>query len=481
MEKDKNPFISVDALFPRLSEEQCRKVHEASLEVLERVGVRLDYAEAVNLLKKAGAKIKKENHVCVSAGLVEEALTTVPKEITLFNRVGEPVMPVAGNRCFYGVGSDCLNVLDHRTGRRRKARFQDVLEGVTLCDALPEIDFLMSMLLPSDVDTTIADRYQMEAMLSYSVKPIIFVSYEFEGCVDCVEMAEVVAGGSEALMKKPNVACYINVVSGLIHNRDALEKLLFLSAKNLPALYIPSSTAGVTSPITPAGSLALDYAGVLVGIVLSQLNREGSPIIIPGMSPGQLDMRTMVSTYCEPERGHGHAMAHFYGLPMFSLGGASEAKTLDQQAAAEAAMTLMVETFAGGNIIHDLGYLESGLTFSFQQLLICTEIVSWIKGFTREFEVTGETLALDIIDAIGHEGRFLDTEHTLSHYKERWYPALFERKTYETWVDEGAKNLAERAAEKVDSILAEHRTEPLSADTKQKLQIIIRRTEEQRG
>jgi trimethylamine--corrinoid protein Co-methyltransferase len=478
MENNKFSFVSVDSLFPRLSEENCRKVHEASLELLERVGVRLDHIEAVELLKKAGAKVLANQRVSIPASLVEEALAKAPKEVTLFNRRGEPVMPVAGNRCFYGAGSDCLNVLDHRTGKRRKARLKDVKEGVTLCDALSEIDFVMSMLLPSDVDTAIADRYQMEAMLTHSIKPIIFVTYEFEGCVDCIKMAEYVAGGIEELMRKPSVACYINVVSGLIHNKDALQKLLYLSSKNLPALYIPSSTAGVTSPITPAGSLALDYTGVLVGIVLSQLRREGAPIIIPGMSPGQLDMRTMVSTYCEPERGHGHAMAHFYGLPMFSLGGASEAKTLDQQAAAEAAMTLLVESFAGGNIIHDLGYLESGLTFSFQLLLICAEIVSWIKAFTRKFEVTDEALALDVTAAVGHDGKFLDTEHTLSHYKERWYPALFERKTFEAWKDEGSQDLAERTADKVESLLASHRSVPMSEDILEKLQEIIQRAVE---
>lgn len=140
-------------------------------------------------------------------------------------------------------------------------------------------------------------------MLSYTTKPIIFVSYEFEGCVDCVEMAEAVAGGEDALRRKPTVACYINVISGLRHNKEALQKLFYLSSKKIPALYIPSSTAGVTSPTIPVGSLTLDYAGVLLGLVLSQLKQEGAPVIIPGMPSGQLDMRTMISTYCEPERG----------------------------------------------------------------------------------------------------------------------------------------------------------------------------------
>jgi trimethylamine--corrinoid protein Co-methyltransferase len=460
-------------LHDKLTEEQCQKIHASSCELLERVGVRLDLEEARNILKKAGARIKDNGMVCISSDLVEKALKTVPKQVVLFDRNGHPVMPVKDRLCYYGPGSDCLNIIDHRNSERRKPNLRDTKEGIILCDALEEIDFVMSMVLPSDVDTAIADRYQMETMLSDTIKPIIYVAYEYDGCVDCVAMAEAVAGGEEALRNKPNIACYINVISGLHHNKDALQKLLFLSSKGLPALYIPSSTGGVTSPITPSGSLIMDYAGVLVGLVLSQLNREGAPVIVPGMAPGQLDMRTLISTYCEPERGHAQAMAHYYGLPMFSLGGATEAKVVDQQAAAEAALTLMSETLAGGNIIHDLGYLESGLTFSFAQLLICTEIVSWIKGYTNPILMDDESLALELIAEKGPEGQYLDTEHTRKHFRERWYPDLFERKTYDMWASEGGRSLAERAAERVSQIISEHKPEPLPPDLANQLRKIV--------
>jgi len=460
----------------RFSEDQCQKLHETSCEILERVGVRLDLDEARDLLEKVGAKTDADGMVLIPPGLVEEALKTAPKQVVLYDRKGHSVMPVKDRLCYFGPGSDCLNIIDHRDGKRRTAVLQDTIEGIILCDALKDIDFVMSMVLPSDIDTTVADRYQMEAMLSHTTKPIIYVTYEYEGCVDCVAMAEAVAGGEKALQGKPNVACYINVISGLHHNKDALRKLLFLSSKGLPSLYIPSSTGGVTSPITPAGSLAMDYAGVLVGLVLSQLVREGTPIIVPGMAPGQLDMRTMISTYCEPERGQSQAMAHYHGLPMFSLGGASEAKLVDQQAAAEAALTLMSETLAGGNIIHDLGYLESGLTFSFAQLLICTEIVSWIKGYTKPIPVDEKSLALELIAEKGPEGQYLDTEHTRKHFRERWYPDLFERNPYDMWASEGGKSLAERASERVAQIIAEHKPESLPPDLASQLRKIVEKT-----
>lgn len=162
---------------------------------------------------------------------------------------------------------------------------------------------------------------------------------------------------------------------------------------------------------------------------------------------------------------------------MFSIAGATEAKTVDSQAATEAAMSLVVETLAGGNIIHDLGYMESGLTYSFVQLALCDEIVSWIKGFLKKFEVNDETLALDVIAEVGPHGQYLKTKHTLKHYKERWYPNFFERLNYETWLDRGGKNFSERASEKIEMILGEHKPDPLPPDVQKKLQDIVRRAQ----
>jgi trimethylamine--corrinoid protein Co-methyltransferase len=158
---------------------------------------------------------------------------------------------------------------------------------------------------------------------------------------------------------------------------------------------------------------------------------------------------------------------------MLAIGGASESKTADQQAAAEAALSLLVETLAGSNIIHDLGYLESGLTFSFVQLVLCDEIVSWINAFAREYEVNEETLAVDVIAEVGPDGDFLNTDHTLSHYRERWYPTFFERGNYEMWASKGGKSFAARAGEEIDSILAKHQPEMLPVDVRDRLRQIV--------
>ena len=458
----------------RLSPEQCTTIHNASLEVLARTGVRLHLQEAVEMLRKAGAQVSEGNRARIPACLVERALNTAPKQFPIFDRFGEPAMLLGGRQNYYGSGSDCLYIVDHRTNQRRRAVLQDVVEGAQVGDALPNVDFVMSMFLPSDVDPQISDVLQMEVMLNNTIKPIVFVTNEFKGCVDAVAMAEAVAGGADALSAKPFIACYINVTSGLVHNEEALQKLLFLSGKGIPALYLPLVTAGMTGPVTLPGSMAMLNAGALVGVVLSQLKREGTPVIVPGCGLTIIDMRTMVNPYCSPDgKGITHVMSRYYSLPNFALGGGAESKLVDEQAAAEAALTLMSETLNGGNLIHDLGYLESGLSGSLAQLAICDEIVGWLKHYVAPVEVNEETLMLDLIDEKGPEGSFITHEHTLEHFREHWYPKLFERGNYSQWEKAGGKSLGERASEQVEKILARDVKNPLPEEVVQAVKDVI--------
>jgi trimethylamine--corrinoid protein Co-methyltransferase len=459
--------------FGRLSDAQCSRVYAACLQVLERTGVLMVEPEAVAILRKAGAQVEG-NRVRIPARLVEWARSTAPKQVTLFNRQGQPAMPVAGRVSFFGPGSDCLHIIDHRTGQRREAVLQDVVEGMIVADALPNIDFVMCMFLPHDVDQVAADRYQMAAMLQHTSKPIVYVTTEFGGCLDAVAMAEAVVGGAEALRERPQAACYINVTTGLVHNQEALQKLLYLAKKGLPFTYVPSAQGGMTAPVTLAGGLAVKMAGVMAGLALSQLVREGTPFIMPGWSAGALDMRTTVLPYADPDkRLLGPDFGHWFGLPMFALAGCSDSKAVDQQAAIEAALTLMTDALAGAHIVHDLGYLESGLTGSLAQLVICDEILNWLGHLLRPVEVNDETLALDLIDAVGPEGHFLETDHTFAHFRDRWYPDLIERDNYENWWAAGGRTLAERAAERVENILAEHRPPSLPPTVLTQLQGII--------
>ncbi len=443
------------APWARVTPAHCEAIHEAALRILERTGVRLLLPRAVELVREAGGLVSDGDRARIPRDLVEWALRVAPRSVTLCDRRGVPALVFDGTATSYGPGSDCLHVLDHRSGERRDPLLDDVVCGVRLADALEGIGFIMSMFLPADVNQRSADRHQMRVMLNHSSKPIVFVSYDMSGCRDAVAMAEAVAGGRQALSDRPFICCYINTATGLLHNREALEKLLFLAERGLPLLYAPGSQAGVSSPATPAGSVATITAGMLTGLVVAQLAHEGAPFILKGWGGGGLDMRTMVYGYAGPDqRATALAVARFYDLPSFGLAGASDAKIVDQQAAAEAALTLAVETLAGADAVHDLGYLESGMTGSLAQLAVCDEIVRWLRHLTGPIDVSPEAMALDTIDEVGPDGQFLTAGHTLAHFREQWYPDLFERQTHETWLGSGGSDLVQRATARVDDLLA---------------------------
>jgi trimethylamine--corrinoid protein Co-methyltransferase len=456
--------------FSYLAPRQQQRLHEASLELLERVGARLQEPRAVELMRKAGAEISEDGRVRIPAKRVEWALRAAPKSILLHDREGRPTLPLQRGRVFFGPGSDCLYVLDHRSAERRLAKLRDVEEAARLADGLPNIDFQMSAFLPSDVPPEKANQAQMLAMLENGSKPILFVTNDFAACLEVIRAAEAVAGGAGALASHPFCGCYINVTAPLRHNAESLQKLLLLAGRGIPTTYTPMVLRGVSGPVTGAGATALANAGELVGLLLAQLVREGAPVIHSGGYGDVFDMQTLVGAYAGPESyGSRSSMAAFYGLPSFGLGGASDSKLPDEQAAAEAALTLMAESLAGVNLVHDLGYLESGKCGSLQMLAVCDELAGWIRYFQRGIEVNEETLALATIEELGPDGDFLSSEHTVQHFRAGWMPALFDRKHYEGWAAAGKKTLGARARERVEQVLAAHKPAPLSPETRRRL------------
>jgi trimethylamine--corrinoid protein Co-methyltransferase len=461
-------------VFRKLSDEKTERIHNASLEILERTGLRMYEPQALELLKKKGVNVDDDNRVHIPRNLVEWALSVAPKSATLYNRHGEPVMALEGYNTYFGTGSDCPNVIDVHSGEHRPGKLQDVVDASIVCDALPNIDFLMSFCIANDQPQSVYDRHQMRAMLMNSIKPILFVTLEFSGCVDAIKMAEAVVGGAEALREKPITACYINVSSALRHNQEALQKLLFLADKGLPTTYTPVVLRGASGPVTAAGAIALANAGELAGLVVAQLQREGAPVILTGGVNDMLDMRASVDCYADPtNRVMLVEQAHRYGLPIFGLTGCSDSKLPDSQAAAEAAFSILLETMAGAQMAHDVGYLDSGMTNSIEQVVICDELIGYTRHFIKDVEVNDETLALDVIDKIGPDGNFMAAKHTRQHYKDDWVPQLFERRNYETWQKDGSKSMRQRAQEKALEILANYQPEPLAEDVIRQLDKIV--------
>ena len=466
------------AHYARMGHQECDKIHRATLEILERTGVDVHDEQALQVLVKGGARADGIR-VRIPEYLVAKALAITPKHITLCDRHGKVAMRAGGYKTYYGGGSDCLNILDHRTGQRRKPALKDVQEASIVMDGLPELDFVMSLFLPQDVDQRIYDRYQMQVMLNNTTKPIVFVSPDFQGCVAAVEMCEAVAGGAEAFQKRPFATCYINVTSGLIANAEALQKCMYLAGKGLPQLYIPLNAGGVNSPVTTAGCMASMNAGILLGIVLSQLVREGAPVAVPGWNGGPYNLKTMVGNYVlADEQGVPTSMGKYYDLPVFGLGGSTDSKVLDHQCGMEATISLMTALLHGANIVHDVGFMDSGLQGSLQLQVMCNDTIGFLRAATAGVLVNDETLALDVIDELGPTGSYLGHPHTMKHFKEPFYSRLADKGTYSQWEDKGATTMEQRAAKRVTQILETHKPEPLPADVQAALQKIVEREQQ---
>jgi len=462
-----------------LSDDQCEHVHQATLELLRRTGVQVLVSEVRELLAKAGCWLDGAR-VRIPPHLVEWSIRTAPHRVVLCDRHGKPAMYLEGRKSYYGTGSDTPYVLDAYTGERRRAVLADVANVSRLIDALPHMDFIMCMGIASDVTESISDLYHFEAMVSHTVKPIVYTAWNRRNLEDIIEMAEAVAGGPDALQRNPFCALYSEPISPLTHAVESCEKLLYIAAKGLPVVYTPGMMTGASAPVTVAGGLLQANAELLSGLLICQLIREGAPVVCGG-GILTMDMATGLISYGAPEFMLAMAalseMGQYYHLPVFSFAGCSDAKIFDQQAAAEGALWMLIAALSGGNLIHDVGYVESGLTTSYEMIVAMDEIAGMVKRILRGAEISEETLALDVIDRVGPGGHFLAEEHTLRHFRENWLPKLFDRGNRESWELAGRLTLGDRAAARAREILESHQPEPLDKAVAARLRAIIQRAE----
>jgi trimethylamine--corrinoid protein Co-methyltransferase len=174
-------------------------------------------------------------------------------------------------------------------------------------------------------------------------------------------------------------------------------------------------------------------------------------------------------------------LARYYRLPVFSFGGCSDSKTFDQQASLEGALWLLTTALAGGNLSHDVGYIEYGLTASMEMTVMSDEVIGLVRRILGGVQVNEETLALDVIDRVGPGGHFLDEEHTLRHFRENWYPTLLNRTSYSAWEEQGAATYGELANRRVREILERHRPQPLPEDVQAAVRAIVQRADARCG
>lgn len=469
--------------FRVLSDDQIRRIHMATLDVLENVGVKVHSQAGCDLLRNAGCTVDDEL-VRIPAHLVENAIRLCPNRFTVYDRNGDPALLIEGRRTYFGTGVTCPNILDPYTGERRPFMVKDIGDFARLVDALPNIDWMMPLGSVQDTPPAASDVYEFEAAVSNTTKPICFICHDRRGVSDVFEMAAAIVGGKDALRSRPFVISYPEPSSPLFHVGEAAEKLLYTAEEGMPIVYTPCPMSGSTAPVTMAGLLVTANAECLSGLVMAQLTRPGVPFVIGGVLT-ILDMSTVGISYGAPELSllmAGYAdIASFYGIPTWGTAGCSDSKVPDEQAAIEATFSSLVNALAGLNLVHDPGFIESALVGSFEMVVMVNEIAGMIRRLMRGIPVNEETLARDVIREVGPGGNFLGEEHTVRHFREEhWFPTLLDRNNYTEWHAAGAKTMGQRVSEKVRYILESHRSDPLTEDVRTRLREIRERSRETR-
>jgi trimethylamine---corrinoid protein Co-methyltransferase len=464
-----------------LTMEQINRLHSATLELLETVGIRVMYPEAVDMLAGAGCRVKPDNIVLIPGHLVEACIQSAPSSITIYNRLGNEAMRLEGNRTYFGMGTDLTQTYDMETGHMRQSRLCDVAHAARVGDALEDIDFIGSYALPYDSPVNLIYIDSFKSELENSVKPIFYTAAGIEDIRVIHEMAAAVMGGNDALQEKPIHIHYAEPLSPLTHSTGAIQKLFFCAENGVPVNYTPGMMSGASAPVTLAGAIAVGNAEALSGIVLHQLRAKGAPIV-SGFGMSTFDMKTSACVYGCPEYRLALSacadLFHFYGIPMWGTAGVTDSHCIDQQAAMEWAVSLMTAILDGANLVHDVGYLGQGLVGHPAALVMCSEIISYVRRMARGFEIDAEHLALDVIREVGPQGDFISTRHTFDFFrKEHWQPHLCNRRTLDNWKAQGEKTWAEKAIERTREILSTHRTTPLSDDVRSTLNALRQKAE----
>jgi trimethylamine--corrinoid protein Co-methyltransferase len=468
--------------FRVLAADQIGEIHRASLEVLERTGVEVLHEPARTMLEAAGCRVEGRR-VRYPASLVERCISTAPSRVVIHDRTGRRVMFLEGRRSWFGMGSDTLYAYDPDSGQLGSAGAEAVARSARVADSLPHIDYVMSLGIARDAPQTVNDLVQFQQMVQNTTKPICFTAHHRRNLKAILDMAAEVAGGMRQLQEKPFVIHYSEPNSPLMLTAPAVDKLLLCAELRIPLLFTPGSMAGGTAPVTPAGAVVISNAESLSGLVLHQVAGPGAPIISGGNSM-VMDLLTSICSYGAPEFQLAIAayteLYHHYRIPVWGFAGCSDAHLLDEQAALEATFSIMTNALAGANLIHDVGYLSSGLTSSCELLVLSDEIIGMVKRLLRGVAVDAETLAVEAIDRVGPGGHFLTDEHTLAHFRsEFWRPGLLNRDPLEIWQKKGSLPLRERLGRRVREILQRHRAAPLPPDVEARLAQIIAAAEEQ--
>lgn len=452
-----------------LDDDRVSRIHNVSLEILERIGVVVPHEEILSRFADSGAKVDMDNQrVRIPAELVIKSLEQVGKKFTIYGRDVTLKAEFGCGKRNYNSTAGEASWIDEVGAERRYATIEDVKTACRLADALECINIAGAMADPHEIAVEYRCVEVAAQMIRNTTKPITFWFHDRASAKFLVEMIIALRGDEKTAAEYPLCYPLLEPISPLRFAFNGIDLLFETARLNLPVPIGPMAQMGLSAPATVAGTMAQENAEILAGICITQLIRPGMPVCYGGI-PHAFDMATTQLIFSGPEEAiFGVAMTQMgksYGLPVYINVGLTDSKRPDAQAGLEVGTTLMLGAAAGADIFGHMGISGVDQASSLDMLLMQNEAISYVESVMRELDFSDEAFGLDVIEQVGPGGTFIDQVHTAQHFRrELWFPELLDRNYYQAWLDGGARTMEERCRERKHQLLKDHVVEPVSSE-----------------
>lgn len=456
-----NPKLHLEIL----TAEDVKRIHDATLHIIENVGVRFKSKRALDIWEAHGAKVDR-NTMIVKAkpALIEDALKKAPPVYPLSARDSSQDLLLDGNHVFVGTDGCGVEVIDIHTGQRRTSCLQDVCDIARVADATEEVAFHWVPVSAQDKPAVSRGLHELKAIWENSTKHVQTESIysEKEGWA-AVEMASAIVGGREELRKRPVLSIMQCTAPPLGHDGGSLDAALIAAEAGLPTGFMTMASCLTTGPATMAGTLAVGNAEVVAGTALLQLAFPGAPVFYAAAQTAS-DLRNGAYTGGGPEDflfgAAQNVLSDFYNIPLSMGSFATGAKEPNWQAGLENSLSTFMASVVMSDMLLGVGFLHGSRIWSYAQMMLDCEIFSIVHKMMQGIEVNDETLALNAIADVGPGGIFLAHKHTKKHMRDVFLPQFLDRRPYNEW-EEKKDDARDWALAKASDILATHQPDPL--------------------
>jgi trimethylamine--corrinoid protein Co-methyltransferase len=456
-----NPKLHLEILTPG----EIKKIHEATLWVIEKVGVRFPSKRALDIWAAHGAVVDPGKMVVrAKAELVENALKSCTPVYSLAARDPQQDLLLDGNHVFVGTDGCGVEVIDIHTGQRRTSTLQDVREIGLIADATEEVAFHWVPVSAQDMPPRTRGLHEIKAVWENSTKHVQTESiYNEKEAKAAIEMAGLIVGGKENLRQRPVLSLMQCSASPLGHDGGSLDAALVAAEYGIPTGFMTMAANLTTGPSTLAGNLVVGNAEVIAGAALIQLAFPGAPVFYAAAQTAS-DLRTGAYTGGGPEDflygAATNGLSDYYNIPLSMGSFATGAKEPNWQAGVENSLSTFLACIAMSDMLLGVGFLHGSRIWSFAEMMMDCEIFSIIHKTLQGIIVNDETLALDTIAAVGPGGNFLSQKHTLKNMRNLFLPQFMDRRPFNEW-ETKKDDARDWALDKARKILDTHRPDPL--------------------